>query len=79
MSKAAPRGLFYDWRKVVNIRALMAQLVAAYATRGIGHTTCALRGMGERVESATIRPLLVVGTHYQGMHLAPSIGRDNFV
>ncbi|MBN3839349.1 hypothetical protein [Burkholderia sp. Ac-20349] len=57
----------------------MAQLVAAYATRGVGHTTCALRGMGERVESATIRPLLVVGTHYQGMHLAPSIGRGNFV
>lgn len=62
------------------IRRILTELTLFYATRrGVGHTTCALRGMGERVESATIKPLMVVASYQQGKTLAPSIGGDNFL
>jgi chromosome condensin MukBEF ATPase and DNA-binding subunit MukB len=35
--------------------------------------------MGERVESATLKPLMVVGTYQHGKVLASQIGRSNFM
>lgn len=62
------------------IRKVLTELAIFYGTRrGIGHTTCALRGMGERVESATIKPMMVVATYEHGRQLAPSIGGQNFI
>jgi hypothetical protein len=59
------------------IRSVLAEIGAYYGTRrGVGHTTCALRGMGERVEAATIKPLMVVGTHQHGRIMAGQIGRN---
>jgi hypothetical protein len=34
--------------------------------------------MGERVESATLKPLMVVGTYEHGRNIARQIGRDGF-
>jgi hypothetical protein len=62
------------------IRRVLTELVVFYGTRrGIGHTTCALRGMGERVESATIKPMMVVATYEHGCTMAREVGRDNFI